>query len=197
MNSPLKVFFSFHEADVANRDRLIELLADEIIENSVHQDDIEDDQLLTETVEQRIRDEHVADSDVTVVLVGPCTWKRKHVDWEIHSSLRDTANNPRNGVLAIVLKNHRDHWKPTFKTRLIPPRLADNLQGNDPFAKIYSWPRRGVKRKILRWIEEAYTRREGHPPTNNRTRYGENQRGRCSEGWQPERDLPDRLQAAH
>ncbi len=196
MNSRPKVFFSFHEADVALRDRIVDLLGDQIIDNSVHQDDIIDDQLKTEAVEQRIRDEHVAESDITVVLIGPCTWKRKHVDWEIHSSLRDTTNNPRNGVIGILLRNHRDHGKPSVASRLIPPRLADNSQGNDPFAKIYSWPRQSVGRKILRWIAEAYARREGHPPTNNRTRFAENQRGRCSAGWQPERDYPARIDFA-
>ena len=196
MTSPLKVFFSFHEVDVEYRDRLVDLLGDEVIDNSVHQDDIKDDQLLTETVEQRIRDEHVADSDVTVVLIGPCTWKRKHVDWEIHSSLRDATNNPRNGVLGILMRNHRDHGKSTVNARLVPPRLADNSQGDDPFAKIYSWPGQGVRRKILRWIEEAYAQREGHPPINNRPRFGENQRGRCSTGWQSERGYPERLPIA-
>ena len=196
MNSPLKVFFSFHKVDVEYRDRLVGLLGDEIIDNSVHQEDIKDDQLKTEAIEQRIRDEHVAASDVTVVLIGPCTWRRKHVDWEIYSSLRDTTKNPRNGVVGILLKNHRDHGKPSVASRLIPPRLADNSQDDDSFIKLYSWPKKRVTERILRWIKEAYGRRDGRPPTNNRPRFGENQKGKCAAGWQPERGYPARIDLA-
>ena len=49
-----------------------------------------DDSLATDTIRQRIRDNFIRDATVTVVLIGPCTWQRKYVDWEIGSSLRAT-----------------------------------------------------------------------------------------------------------
>ncbi len=39
------------------------------------------------TIRQKIRDEYLKDSTVTIVLVGLETKKRKHVDWEIYSSM--------------------------------------------------------------------------------------------------------------
>ena len=48
---------------------------------------------------------------MTIVLIGPCTWQRKHVDWEIGASLRKTRKNSRCGLLGILLPNHPDYKK--------------------------------------------------------------------------------------
>ncbi len=193
MTQKRKVFFSFHEKDSEARDRLVEVLSDKIIDKSVHQDDIEDFHLKTETVQQRIRDEHVAESEVTVVLIGRCTWKRKHVDREIHSSLRDTPHNPRNGVIGILLNSHFNYDQTSVESRSIPPRVADNLHGPNAYARIYKWPKKTLTRKFLRWIGEALERKSVNPSTRNRTLFSENQKGRCSQGWQLERGYPRRL----
>jgi hypothetical protein len=37
-------------------------------------------------VMDKIRDDFLADSTVTLVMVGKCTWSRKSVDWEVYSS---------------------------------------------------------------------------------------------------------------
>ena len=86
------MFVSYHDCDADRpyKDRFTELLKGSIIDKSVHDDDIDDDPLKRETVRQKIRDEFIADASVTVVLVGTRTWQRKHVDWEIGSSLRKT-----------------------------------------------------------------------------------------------------------
>ena len=44
-------------------------------------------------ISRRIRDDYLSDSTVTVVLIGKDTWRRKHVDWEIAASIRDTWAN--------------------------------------------------------------------------------------------------------
>jgi hypothetical protein len=75
---------------------------DGLISKAVGDGDI-DDCLKTDTIRGKIRDEFIADATVTVVLIGPKTWSRKHVDWEISSSIRDTKNNPRCGLLGIFL----------------------------------------------------------------------------------------------
>ena len=190
--SKRNVFISYHDCDADRpyKDRLIDLLKGKIFDKTIHDDDIDDDQLKVDTIQQKIRDEHVAEAEVTIVLIGRCTWKRKHVDWEIHASLRDTKNNPRNGSFGVLLDNHPDYGAPSVESRLIPPRLVDNAQGGDPFAKIYSWPKKRVTKKFLSWIEDAYERRNGHPPTNNRPRFGENQKGNCTAGWQQPKDYP-------
>jgi hypothetical protein len=81
-----------------------------LISNSVQENDIGDG-LITETVRQ-IRDEYLKDSTVTVVLIGQHTWQRKHVDWEIGSSIRDTDNNPRSGLFGLLLPTHPSYQKP-------------------------------------------------------------------------------------
>ena len=115
------------------------------VDESVEDGDIDDRNLATDTIRQKIRDEFIADATVTVVLIGPCTWQRKHVDWEIGSSLRDTRNNPRCGLLGILLPDHPDFGKRSYGEHLIPPRLADNCNGDDPFARIYDWKRLNPK----------------------------------------------------
>ena len=71
----------------------------------------------TETIRQQIRDNFIRDATVTVVLIGPCTWQRKHVDWEIGSSLRKTKRNSRCGLLGILLPNHPNFGERTYDRR--------------------------------------------------------------------------------
>ena len=116
------------------------MLGSDIVDKSVTDGDIDVD-LKTDTIRQKIRDEFIADASVTVVLIGRCTWQRKHIDWEIGSSLRDTKKNSRCGLLGILLPNHYDFSRDVYRGHLIPPRLIDNCGGNDAFAPIYDWPR--------------------------------------------------------
>ena len=52
-----------------------------------------------ENTHRIIREKYLSDSTVTVVLIGNDTWRRKHVDWEISSSLRATSSNSRLGLI--------------------------------------------------------------------------------------------------
>lgn len=172
-----KTFISFHEKDKHYRDLLVRMLDDNVVDKSVHDEDIDDTGLKTSTVRQKIRDDFIADASVALVLIGPNTWRRKHVDWEIGSSIRKTKKNSRCGLLGILLPNHPDYHKPTYASGNIPPRLADNCRGEGPYAKIYRWEdlnKPGVKAKIRRWIDEAYKRRNGTPPNNAREAFGKN-----------------------
>ena len=177
-----KVFLSYHhDEDQIWKDQFILNFGGEFIDKSVHEDDVDDTNLKTETIRQKIRDEFISDATVTVVLIGPCTWQRKHVDWEIGSSLRHTDMNPRCGLLGILLPNHFDADKRTYNPRRIPPRLADNTSGNDPFAKVYEWTDNAES--IRRWIHTAFQRRNGTPPDNRRVQFGRNRSGDCVAGW--------------
>lgn len=176
-----KVFISFHHEDQGYKDDLVKILEDHIVDKSVEDGDI-DDSLQTDTIRQKIRDEFIRDASVTIVLVGPCTWQRKHVDWEIGSSLRRTRLNPRCGLLGILLPNHRNYER-TCNLRLIPPRLADNCNGDDPFALVHDWPRTWRAHNIRRWIHTAFERRNGTPPDNSRPQFKRNRSGSCAGGW--------------
>ena len=127
-----RAFISYHDEDRDWKDKFSRQMGKHIIDRSVKVGNIDDINIKTETIRQKIRDNFLRDSSVTVVLIGPCTWRRMHVDWEVGSSLRDTKRNPRSGLLGILLPNHPDYNKKRHNSRLMPPRLADNLEGEDP-----------------------------------------------------------------
>lgn len=176
-----KVFISFHHEDQSYKDSFADLMENDIVDHSVDDGDIDDDNLSTETIRQKIRDDFIRDATVTVVLIGRCTWQRKHVDWEIGSSLRDTKLNSRCGLLGILLPSHSDYQTTTYRRELIPPRLSDNCNRHDPYARIYSW--NTVPSTVRQWIHKAFERRSGTLPDNSRLQFKRNRGGRCSDGW--------------
>ncbi|MDH3588763.1 MAG: TIR domain-containing protein [Gammaproteobacteria bacterium] len=102
-----KVFISYHHAgDQGYKKSLIKWNEDNnydiFIDASVDTGDI-DENLPDEAIRQKIRDEYLRDSSVTILLVGTETKKRKHVDWEIYSSMYDGQVNKKSGVLVINL----------------------------------------------------------------------------------------------
>ncbi len=179
------VFISHHDADRDYKNRLVQMMGDLIVDVSVDEDDIDDTGLGVETIRQEIRDGYVRPASVTIVLIGPCTWQRMHVDAEIHFSIRRTAYNPRCGLLGILLPDHPDHGGDGYEERLIPARLADNTDGDDPYARLYDWPRKKARRRkrVYQWIEEAFRRRNGSPRDDSRPLLQGNVGGSCSDGW--------------
>ena len=100
-----KVFISYHHAnDQDYKEALLELndTYDLFMDASVDTGDIDDD-LDDQSIREVIRDEYLQDSTVTILLVGTGTKKRKHVDWEIYSSMYDGKVNKKSGVLVINL----------------------------------------------------------------------------------------------
>ncbi len=183
-----KVFISYyHEDDQEWKDRFVRMMGNRIIGRSVNIDDIVGNSLPTADTLRRIREEHIAQATVTVVLIGPRTWQRKFVDWEISATLRDTRANPRCGLLGILLPTHPNHNRPQCNPHLLPPRLADNIGGSDPFASIRSWPGQNKRTRadgVQNWIHQAFQRRERQPdPNNNRKLFGGNRNQPHNEGW--------------
>lgn len=86
-----KVFISFHHGNDQKYKDYLSRIADPFkvfIDKSVEIGDIDEDDS-DETIRQIIRDDYLDDSTVTIVLVGTETRNRKHVDWEIFSSMYD------------------------------------------------------------------------------------------------------------
>ena len=180
-----KVFICFHEQDIKYKESFVRMMGRRIVDRSVDTGNIDDTDLKTATVRQKIRDEYIRDATVTIVLIGPRTWQRKHVDWEIGSSLRKSKRNPRCGLLGIVLPNHLNHGKKKgLDPRLIPPRLADNWTEDDSYARVYDWPKPWAPAKIAQWIHQAFVRRDGTPPNNSRTPFERNRPRNHRNGWQ-------------
>ena len=179
-----KVFVSFHEHDIDYKESFVQMMGKRIIDRSVDTGNIDDLNLKTTTVRQKIRDEYIRDATVAIVLIGPQTWQRKHVDWEIGSSIRKTKANPRCGLLGIILPNHPDYRKKAYNPHRIPPRLADNSEGDDPYALIYEWPQPWTPAKIGEWIHRAFITRDGQPPNNSRRSFARNRTRSYLKGWQ-------------
>lgn len=175
-----KVFVSYHHAnDQWYRNRFENLFAgvyDIMVSQSVQIGEI-DPSLKTETARQKIRDEYLRDSTVTVVLVGTETWKRKHVDWEIASSIRHTEYNPRSGLLGIILPTYLRPEPGKYFIHTIPPRLHDNIKCG--FAKMYDWSEN--PNVVNQWIHEAFEKRNNVIPDNSYPSFGNN---RLGDRWQ-------------
>lgn len=184
-----KVFVSFHHGNKKIdpkcgeywKERFEKLFHDQfetIISKSVQDGEIEDG-LKTETTRQKIRDEYIAEATVTIVLIGPETWKRKHVDWEISSSIRDTKNNSRCGLIGILLPTYKDFNKEknTYNPNTIPPRLFYNIERK--FASIHVWSEDQII--VQDWIHKAFERRYSVLPDNS---YPEFKNNRTGNQWQ-------------
>jgi hypothetical protein len=171
-----KVFMSYHHANDqlyrSQFEKLMQYQFDIMVDRSVQVGDI-DPNLNTDYVRQVIRDQYLRDSTVTVVLVGSQTWQRKHVDWEIGSSIRATRLNSRSGLLGIILPTYPRSDMESYNPKTIPPRLADNI--NCGYAKIYNWSTR--PQDVQGWIHEAFLRRGTHQPSNGRQYFARNRTG--------------------
>lgn len=163
-----KCFISYHhddESEVArfiqtfdhNRDVLIARgigagMSGDII-NSVDKD----------YIMRQIREKYLRDTSVTIVLIGRETWGRKYVDWEIAASLRNTSLSPASGLLAITLPSAAD-----YSGRQLPDRLSDNVNGEDGYARWWTYP--SSPQGLAQLIETAYTARteKAHLRDNSR-----------------------------
>ena len=178
MSQRHKVFVSYHHAnDQYYKERFETLFVgiyDTMVSKSVEEGDI-DLNLKTETIRQKIRDEYLQDSTGTVVLVGRETWKRKHVDWEIGASIRQTQYNLLSGLLGIVLPSYRSPNEDMSKYNpyTIPPRLYDNIVCG--FAKIYNWNEDPFV--VQSWIHDAFIQRNKVLPNNSRLSFKNNRSG--------------------
>ena len=183
----LKVFISYHhENDQSYRDELVRFgeLHDIFEDYSVDTGDISDD-LTDEQIREKIRDEYIKDSTVTIVLVGTETKHRKHIDWEIYSSMHDGKINKKSGIIVINLPSvkcgyftaahsgekenvfpEQKEWisinsRSEFEERYpyMPARIIDNLLEANAHISVISWDKLTVG-KLRYMIECAYQDRQ-------------------------------------
>ncbi|MEY0536603.1 TIR domain-containing protein [Providencia rettgeri] len=161
-----RVFISYHHKnDQWAKDYLIEMNKTYKIftDMSVDTGDI-DESLPPQDIREIIRDDYLKDTSVLVLLVGEETKKRKHIDWEIYSSMRDGKVNKKSGVLVITLpssgmtmvtaahgvdeKNliHSDisSWRDATNEfddiyANMPDRILDNLKKSTAYVSVVPW----------------------------------------------------------
>ena len=154
-----RLFISYYHEDEYYRNKFEKNFGDLFINTSVKYGEI-DDNLSTKYIKRVISEKHISNSTILVVLVGPKTYCRKHVDWEIYAGLHKNA-----GLIGLVLPNHKDYKKTTWTSDSYPLRLEDNLKTK--YAKLYAWTNN--RQSMIKIIEDAFNNRNSTLKDNSRT----------------------------
>ena len=184
-----KVFVSFHHAnDQWYKDELVKWGTGNkvFIDGSVDMGEIPDN-WDAQHIREYIRDNHLKDTTVTILLVGTETKNRKHIDWELFSSMYDGMVNKKSGILVINLpsvccqyhtlctKEEKEAILPNQKTWIsindrsefdrrypyMPARIIDNLLKKGVRISVINWNDLSVdKLKLL--IDKAYAARSNN-----------------------------------
>lgn len=184
-----KVFVSFHHAnDQWYKDELVRWGTENnvFIDGSVDMGEIPDN-WDAQHIREYIRDNHLKDTTVTILLVGTETKNRKHIDWELFSSMYDGMVNKKSGILVINLpsvccqyhtlctKEEKEAILPNQKTWIsindrseferrypyMPARIIDNLLKKGVRISVINWNDLSVdKLKLL--IDKAYDARSNN-----------------------------------
>lgn len=140
-----KCFVSYHHADQEEVEQFLESFEAVFIPRVLGVSDEDDFINSTDTnyIMDKIRENYLTDSTITIVMNGKCAWSRRYIDWEIYSTLRNDQKNKLGGLLAINLPSLEG------KVQKLPPRLSDNVSGSD-YAKWYKYPtsKEGLKSMI-------------------------------------------------
>ena len=178
-----RVFISYHhDNDQNDKNRLVEWAKkyDIFVDWSVDINEIPD--YLTDLqIREIIRDEYLQDCRITIILVGTETKNRKHVDWEIFSSMFDGKINKKSGIIVINLPtincpNYRashdgekenvfpenTNWATISERKefeqlypFMPDRIIDNLINYNSRISIINWEQLTPK-KLEFMIEKAF-----------------------------------------
>jgi MTH538 TIR-like domain (DUF1863) len=153
-NPRRKLFICYHHRDEIYRARFDRLFNHLFINKSVCEGEIETD-LSTLYIKRLIQGDYISDASVVVVLVGPRTYCRKHVDWEISAGLSRKVGG-RSGLFGLCLPNHTDYLRSSYTPEIIPPRLVDNLETG--YAELYDWTDNASV--ITDYVDRAFSRKK-------------------------------------
>ena len=178
-----RVFISYHHRlDQAYKNYLIRMGGNHriFLDRSVDTGDISDD-LNDESIRRKIRDEYLRDSTVTILLVGLETKRRKHIDWEIYSSMIDGQVNKKSGILVVNLPSIQNtfytaphsgekeavypenkSWvsidsRAEYEHRYpyMPDRIIDNLLEREAKVSVTPWSKIENNPSVLKFLIDA------------------------------------------
>ena len=185
-----KVFISYHHAnDQWHKNALVDFGKNYsiFVDRSVDTAEIPEE-WTDQRIRREIRDGHLSDSTVTIVLVGRETRRRKHIDWEIHSSMYDGSVNTRSGIVVINLPGTSDYFGAPYgdeEKKLVypditswtsinerseyerrypymPDLIIDNLMQSDVKISVAPWER--INDTTLEFLIEAAFRTRSNCP---------------------------------
>lgn len=166
-----KVFISYyHEDDEEYRDEFELLFSHLFINKSVCDGEIDVDHS-AEYIKRRIHRDYLVDSSVLLILIGPNTWRRKHIDWEISAALSKKVGG-YSGLLGLLLPTYPGYKENTYSKETVPPRFLDNLESG--YASLFKWTKSEVQ--IQKYINDAFDRKNtsSNLIVNNRTQFQRN-----------------------
>jgi hypothetical protein len=136
------IFISYHHADEPYKRDLEAILAKLEWSSPVHQStraanvSVKAGDIVTTLADRHImtliRERHISETTLVIVLVGDETSRRKFVDWEIAAGLEVGS-----AVLGLLLPTFLRRYGGTEKSRYIPPRLLDNVLSGH--AALHTW----------------------------------------------------------
>ncbi|NJK91959.1 MAG: hypothetical protein HC904_09100 [Blastochloris sp.] len=93
-----------------------------------------------------------------IVLIGPNTYGRKHVDWEISAALNYKVGDGYAGLFGILLPTFPILPGNSYEPSGIPARLAENVSSG--YAQVFTWDDACASGDILQMlIENSYSSR--------------------------------------
>ncbi len=179
-----KAFISYHHRNDQEYRKHISFLANfhgAFDDRSVEVGEISVD-LEPQAIRRIIRDDYLRDSTVTILLCGTETRHRKHIDWELKSSMIDGPVNKRSGILVIdlpetrctvwtaslpgekefIYSDYQGGWtrlnaKSDFSARYpdMPERIIDNLLKPDVVMSVVPWSRIFNQPDNLKFLVDA------------------------------------------
>jgi hypothetical protein len=152
-----KVFVSYyHNDDQAYKNLFEARFGSLFIAKSVEPGDIDSD-LSTDYIKQLIQQDYISDASVVLVLVGPKTKCRKHVDWEVSAGLNKKVGG-YSGLLGVLVPTFPMTGSNQYDYDGLPARLADNVKKG--YAHIYGWADlTAAQENVKRAIQGAFDRR--------------------------------------
>ncbi len=135
-----RVFVSYHHGLNKGHAEKIQSIIQSLGYNDISITDeikIEDEDTKTEeTIRREIRDRFLREVDVTIVIVGQDSINRKHIDWEIRSSIYRFENSREGSIVvvnALADENRGSKW-------IMDPELIDLVDVGKSPEKIRFWP---------------------------------------------------------
>ncbi len=161
-----KCFVSYyHKDDSKYKESFLNLMDDLTVTKSVKDGDIKSD-LSDEYVKQLIQKGYLSDTTVLVVLIGPKTKCRKHVDWEISGALNYKVGESYAGLLGLKLPEHPNYGTGNTTYSEILARLSDNFKSGYAVIRDYTTDRK----KLHEYIELAYNNRKSKADKRDNSR---------------------------
>jgi hypothetical protein len=151
-----KSFISYyHKDDQDYKKKFKNITKDLIVNKSVEDGDIDSDNK-DDYIKQLIQNGYLNDTTVLIVLLGPKTKCRKHIDWEISGALNLKVGDNYAGLLGLKLPSHPDYGTGKYTYSEQPQRLTDNLKTGYAIIRDYTTDRK----ELQDYIELAFANRK-------------------------------------